>query len=176
MEWADDQGFAYTELLARRHRHPHRVALVSRDGTMRISSILALPRHASLDRSNAAGDVQAEVVAREVEAHIAARGFSQVMNHPDIHQVELETFLSANPVDGRADWTAHEAAEWWMATHTPRLCLEASRKGRQVTLTAESRVVAVVVEFLQPDGSRTERVVSIDAEESRTVVADGASG
>jgi ubiquinone/menaquinone biosynthesis C-methylase UbiE len=166
--WADRQGLLYTELLQHRHLHPHRFAFLGRDGTVRPLRVICLPHHESLDRSTTSTETFVEDINRALPTWIACGGLCQVMNHPDLNQDELFQHLDSMPSEGRLDWTARQAVEWWLRTHVSgELAMRALGRGR-FALEARQQVDGLVIELLEPDGTRTEQ--ALDLEPGRRVV------
>ena len=171
--WAEQWGCLYTELIQHPHLHPHRFAALGPDGTVAPLGVICLPHHESFDLSTKSKETFAEAIDRALPLWIGAGGMCQIMNHPDINERELFEYLESMPDEGRLDWTAAEAASWWSRTHVrEEMTLRAVGDGR---FLARSRadVEGVVVEFLAPDGSRTERVLDLDAGNA-TVVSSAA--
>lgn len=169
--WAERHGLEYTEFISHSHLHPHRFAALRADGTIEPSRVLCLPHHESLDRSTRPGDANVDGVLTAAESHRRAGGLMQVLNHPDLNLAELSEVLRRLPRDGRLDWTAAEAADWWRRSHVlSELRLDLTEDGG-VTLTSARGVRGAVLELLQPDGTRQSYSLHIEAGGSVTVGA-----
>ncbi len=152
--WAERRGHLYTELIQQAHLHPHRFAALRPDGEIAAGAI-CLPHHESLDRSSREGDDNAEQVLGRADAFVAAGGLLQVMNHPDINVAALFALLAQLPREGRWDCTAEEAARWWRRSHAyDAVRIVRDERGRPVVTGRE--LEGVVLELLEPDGSRRE--------------------
>jgi ubiquinone/menaquinone biosynthesis C-methylase UbiE len=161
--WAERHGFEYTEFISHSHLHPHRFAALRADGTIEPSRVLCLPHHESLDRSTSPGDANVDGVLAAAESYRRAGGLMQVLNHPDLNLDELAEVLRRLPSDGRLDWTAAEAADWWRRSHVrSELRLDQDRGGA-VTLTSARGVRGAVLELLRPDGSAERYSLHIEA-------------
>jgi ubiquinone/menaquinone biosynthesis C-methylase UbiE len=175
--WAERHGFAYTEFISHSHLHPHRFAALRDDGTVEPSRIVCLPHHESLDRSTKPGDANVDGVLAAAESYRRSGGLMQVLNHPDLNLEELSEVLRRLPRDGRLDWTAADAAEWWRRTHAPaELRLEQEPAEGAVTLTSARGVRGAVLELLDPDGTRRRYSLQIEAGGSVTVGGPRARG
>jgi ubiquinone/menaquinone biosynthesis C-methylase UbiE len=173
--WAERHGFEYTEFISHSHLHPHRFAALRADGAIEPSRVLCLPHHESLDRSTKPGDANVEGVLAAAEAYRRAGGLMQVLNHPDLNLAELSQVLRELPSEGRLDWTAAEAAEWWRRSHLlSELRLDQGEGGR-VTLTSARGLRGAVLEMLDPDGRRRSYSLHVEAGDSVTV-GGGAGG
>jgi SAM-dependent methyltransferase len=148
---ADALGYRYTELLSHAHLLPHRFAALREDGAVELLDVLCLPHHESFDRGTEPGATYREEIAPGLERFHTGGGMLQVLNHPDIHQDELFDWLAGVPAEGRLDWTAAQAADWWRRTHTPALQFVAEADG--VTVEADEEVRGLVVELRRPDGA-----------------------
>jgi hypothetical protein len=171
--WAERQGLLYTELVQHAHAHPHCFAALEADGEIRFLDVVCLPHHESFDLSTRPGDVATERLSRMADVFMALGGLMQVMNHPDIHEDELFALLDDLPAQGRLDWTAREAADWWRRTHSrEHLQMHLGDDGR-VLLRADAEVRGAVVELLHPSGERRLRIVDLapDAEHALDVGA-----
>lgn len=170
--WADRQGLDYTEFISHSHLHPHRFAVLRADGTVDPSRVICLPHHESLDRSTKPGDANAEGVLAAAESYRRAGGLMQILNHPDLNLEELAGVLRRLPSEGRLDWTAAEAVDWWRRTHVAdELNLEQQADG-SVTLRSRRGVRGAVLELLDPDGRR--RCYSLHIEAGGTVTVGAA--
>ena len=87
--WADDNGFAYTELIQHAHVHPHRFAALEADGRITTRDVICLPHHQSFDRSTRPGDTFEAESTEALAMWRDSSGFLQVMNHPDLNFDEL---------------------------------------------------------------------------------------
>lgn len=171
--WAERHGLEYTEFISHAHLHPHRFAALAADGVIEPGRVICLPHHESLDRTTKPGDANTGNVLAAAEIYQRAGGLMQVLNHPDINLDELTETLGALPQEGRLDWTAAEAADWWRRTHVgAELSLEQARDGA-VTLRSRRGVRGAVLELLDPDGSR--RRYSLHLEAGGTVTVGGSS-
>jgi ubiquinone/menaquinone biosynthesis C-methylase UbiE len=174
--WAERHGFDYTEFISHSHLHPHRFAALRADGAIEPSRIVCLPHHESLDRSTRPGDANVDGVLAAAESYRRAGGLMQVLNHPDLNLEELSEVLRKLPCDGRLDWTAAEAADWWRRSHVlSELRLDQDQDGA-VTLTSARGVRGAVLELLQPDGTRLSYSLHIEAGRSVTVGDRAANG
>jgi len=173
--WAERQGLAYTEFLSHRHRHPHRFAALSADGTIALAEVVCLPRHVSLDRSTSEGDVTSDSVAEAAAQHAHAGGYLQILNHPDIHVDPLFSALAALPADGRLDWTAGEVADWWRRTHVRAELTVRPRPDGTVGVRSERGVRGAVLDVLDPDGTSRRFALHIEPRQS-VVVGDAVPG
>jgi ubiquinone/menaquinone biosynthesis C-methylase UbiE len=172
--WAERQGFDYTEFISHSHLHPHRFAALRPDGTIEPSRVICLPHHESLDRSTAPGDAATESVLAAAESYRRAGGMMQVLNHPDLNLEELSEVLRLLPTDGRLDWTAAQAADWWRRTHVlSELRLDQHGDG-SVTLRSRRGLRGAVLELLDPDGER--RSYSVHVEAGGSVRVGGGGG
>jgi hypothetical protein len=170
--WAERQRLLYTELVQHAHAHPHRFAALEPDGEIRPLGVVCLPHHESFDLSTRPGDVATERLARMAHVFMALGGLMQVMNHPDIHEDELFSLLHDMPAQGRLDWTAREAADWWRRTHSrEHLQMRLGDDGR-VLVRSDAELRGAVVELLHPSGERRLRILDLtpDAEHTLDVV------
>jgi hypothetical protein len=162
--WAEQRGMLYTELLQQGHLHLHRFAAMSAEGAISPLRVLCLPQHVSFDLSmssaNAAG------VEAALPTWIRARGFLQIMNHPDINTDALFELLGEMPGEGRADWTAAEAAHWWLRAHSFESTQIERLSGSTFAITSVPGVERLNVEVLHPDGAVSEHTVTVDPGES----------
>jgi hypothetical protein len=160
--WAHDAGLAYTELIQHAHVHPHRFVTLERDGVVRPLDLVCLPHHESLDAGTGAGEHRAELISERTQLYLRTGGLMQVLNHPDIHHEALFATLEAAPQEGRLDWTAGEAAEWWRRTHVAGTLALASEGGRS-RVSAREPVSGLVVERRSPRGVVTRHAVDLPA-------------
>jgi hypothetical protein len=160
--WAAQQGLLYTELAQHAHVHPHRFPQLLADGSVEIARILCLPVHASFDLSTRPGAVNIAALRSALPTWRRLGAFVQIMNHPDIHVDELFAFLTEMPDDGRADWTAARACDWWLRTHVAgEITLRMRTRGLQIASRRPAQ--GVCVEILHPDGSRERRSVDVES-------------
>jgi hypothetical protein len=172
--WAERQGLLYTELVQHAHAHPHRFAALEPDGDIRPLEVVCLPHHESFDLSTRPGDVATERLSRMADVFMALGGLMQVMNHPDIHEDELFSLLDDLPAQGRLDWTAREATDWWRRTHSREHLRMHLGNDERVLLRADAEVRGAVVELLHPSGERRLRIVDL-APDAEHVVDVGAA-
>lgn len=173
--WAEAQGMAYTEFISHAHLTPHRFAILGPDGTVTGSEVICLPHHESLDRSTTPGDAATDSVLAAAEGYIRAGGLMQILNHPDLNLEELSDLLRRLPTEGRLEWTARDAADWWRRTHVmSELKLERD-PGGAFKLTSARGVRGAVLEVLRPDGNRRHFAIHIEAGESVTVDIGGSA-
>jgi hypothetical protein len=166
--WAYRRGLRYTELLQQHHLHPHRFAAIDEDGVVRALPTLCLPAHESFDRSTKSGETWAEDIQARLNLWRTAGGFLQVMNHPDLNQAPLFDFLRSLPREGRLDWTANQACDWWRRTHVAgELTLRTTR--RETRIHSTLGVSEMTVELLAPDGRRSCHQVELRPGESTIV-------
>jgi hypothetical protein len=85
----------------------------------------------------------------------------QVMNHPDLNQEELFALLRSMPADGRADWTAARATEWWNKTHVRGALTFGEISPGELCVTARQSVESLVVEVQLPDGDVELRAIDL---------------
>lgn len=150
--WAAARNHLYTEFISHGHLHPHRSAALGRDGEISDLSVICLPHHASFDASTTPGDTRADSVRASADQHAERHGMLQVLNHPDINLDELFSVLATLPSDGRLDWTAAQAADWWWRSHT-RSNLRFARAGAGVVeITAQKALFGAMLEIAEPDG------------------------
>ena len=167
--WAQRMGFLYSEAIQHAHMHPYRFGKLNADGTIAALDVICLPHHESLDRSSRSGDTQAERIRAVLPTWIRAGGMLQIMNHPDINRNELIHLLSEMPPDGRADWTAAQACDWWRRSHVHgELTLKALPEGG-FSAQARGGVRRLLVEVLHPDGTTVERVLDLAPGERQVV-------
>lgn len=152
--WAHRYGLEYTELIERAHMHPHRFVTLSESGLVETLPIICLPKHLSLDRSVKAEEHLRDEVIAAASGWQRAGGLLQVMNHPDVHQVELREVLHALPRKGRLDMTAAEATNWWRRTHVREAISVTVDAAGVASVEAEQSAVGLRLEVLLPDGSR----------------------
>jgi ubiquinone/menaquinone biosynthesis C-methylase UbiE len=148
---ADALGYLYTEMLSHAHLLPHRFASLREDGSVGLLDVICLPHHESFDRGTQPGATYREEIAPGLERFRVAGGMLQVLNHPDIHQTELFGWLATIPTEGRLDWSARQAVDWWRRTHTAPQLRIAHEPGGFVVAPA-SEVRGLVVELRRPDG------------------------
>ena len=167
--WAEQQAMLYTEFLNHSHLHPHHCALLTPSGEIRVSAVLCLPNHLSFDASTTASNRQA--VEQGLNVFVRTRGLAQIMNHPDVNQADLFDCLAAMPADGRADWTAAEAAQWWLATHSSRALTVRREDSRTFAVIAATSLQSVQFEISRPDGSLALTAVDLPSKAQVRVAA-----
>jgi hypothetical protein len=160
--WAYDAGLAYTELIQHAHVHPHRFVTLERDGVVRPLDLICLPHHESLDAGTRDGEHRADLIVERTELYRRTGGLMQVLNHPDIHLEALFAALDAAPQEGRLDWTAGEAADWWRRTHVAGT-IGLAREGPRSRLWAREPVSGLVVERRTPRGVVSRHAVNLPA-------------
>ena len=160
--WAEREGLDYTEFISHSHLHPHRFAALLPDGTIEPSRVLCLPHHESLDRSTTPGDVNAESVLAASESYRRAGGLMQILNHPDLNLDELADLLRDLPREGRLDWTAAQAADWWRRTHVASELGVVAGENGGVSVSSRRGVRGAVLELLEPDGRRRRYALHIE--------------
>lgn len=169
--WAEEQRMDYTELLQHGHLHPHRFAGLREDGTIAPLRVLCLPHHQSLDRSTKPGDAYVDELVAAPKVWAAASGFLQVMNHPDLNQGALFRVLAGMPAQGRADWTAERAVDWWRRTHVlGALAVRGLGDGRFELWSAHG-VDDIALEILRPTGEEIRMTISLARWEARILDA-----
>jgi SAM-dependent methyltransferase len=167
--WADREGFDYTELIQHAHFHPHRFAALGPDGDIEIKRIVCLPHHESFDLSTTPGNVNAERVGELPALWGEPGGFAQVLNHPDINIDLLFDALAALPADGRVEWTAAQASDWWRRTHVQgELTLERIDDD-SVRVSSRTGVYVAVLELRAPDGAASRFVLDLEPETPLTI-------
>ena len=152
--WADRQDLLYTELIEHAHLHPHRFAALRPDGRIEPLDVICLPHHESFDRSTTPGDTATEEVRRRAQTYADAGGMMQILNHPDINVAELFECIERISSEGRLDWTAADAADWWSRTHVAGELSFARDDAGRVSVTAARTVAGAMVETLRCDGAR----------------------
>ncbi len=168
--WAEQQRLLYTEFLERSHYGLHRFATLRPDGVVAPLRVLCLPHHESLDRSIDPESADEARIATAAEAFSSVGGFLQVMNHPDINLDALFRVISELPAEGRLDWTAARAADWWRRSHVrDHLQVESLERGA-FRITSSLGVQDLALELLYPSGERRTRIVTL-GEEATTVVS-----
>jgi len=166
--WAALNGFDYTELLQHTHHFPHRFVMLDEDGAPRALEILCLPHHESFDTADGPGRDQIE---RRLPGWLERRGLLQLMNHPDINGLDFSALLGSLPREGRLDWTAAQAADWWRRSHTrTHLSVRSDRTGH-VTVRSEAGVRDLVLEVRDPGGTVRRQVVSLEPGETCRLAA-----
>ena len=174
--WAEEQGYDYTEFISHAHLHPHRFASVDGEGAVALSRIVCLPHHESFDRSTKPGDAATDSVLAAADSYVRSGGMMQVLNHPDLNVDELADLLARLPSVGRLDWTAAQVADWWRRTHVAdELTIEQDAGGAEFTVRSARGVQGVVLEVIDPDGSRRRFALHIEAGGS-VKVGGGESG
>jgi len=161
--WAHEQGLLYTELIEQAHFHPHRFPALAADGSMSVLDIICLPHHESFELSyrNWSGS-EADRIAAAWGEWRARRGFMQIMNHPDRNARKMFRILRSIPAEERLDCTAEQAAEWWRRSHVATELTLRSRSDGSVELLSRSGVRDLVLESLNPDGTRCERTFNLE--------------
>jgi hypothetical protein len=157
--WAEVRGWSYTEMLHHLHQHPHRFPWLSGDGTIAPLDVVCLPRHQSFEAAE--GQIYREQIVAAPESWSRAQGLLQVMNHPDINVAELFEILGAMPEEGRLDWTAREAIDWWRRTHMAGN-LELWPTGRSsFGIRCRAGAKGLVIELRTPDGRTSEHALDL---------------
>ncbi len=122
-----------------------------------------------MDRS-----IELEIANEERIASAATRfrdagGFLQVMNHPDINLDALFRVIGEIPAEGRLDWTAARAADWWRRSHVRDNLQVESLAGGNFRVTSTLGVQDLALELLAPSGHRRICLVSASPGESVAV-------
>ena len=166
--WAAKRGLLYTELIQHAHLQPHRFPALGADGTIHPLSVICLPHHESFDLSMAEAAVAIDRILGAPARFVPAGGLLQVMNHPDIHTDELFATLAELPREGRLNWTAAKAADWWARTHVAdELQFTPLAPGR-LSIRSERGVDNLVLETLYPDGDIQITVLDLLPGEAQT--------
>jgi SAM-dependent methyltransferase len=172
--WAERHGLDYTEFISHAHLQPHRFAALEPDGRIRPARVLCLPHHVSFDRSMDPADAAADEVVSAAGEYLRAGGMMQVLNHPDLSHAEFFATLERMPLDGRLDWTAAAAADWWRRSHVRGELTVIARNDGSVRLVSARGVRGLALEVLMPDGARRRQVISIDPGAEVTISVDSA--
>jgi SAM-dependent methyltransferase len=162
--WAERAGLEYTEFLQHAHFHPHRAATLDRDGAISTTGLICVSHHESFDRSMKEGDTGREQITRAVSTYVRTRAMLQVLNHPDLNRDELFEMLGELPREGRLDWTATEAADWWRRTHVQaNLSLETTVDGR-IRLDSRNPIAGLMLEVRTAGGDLREFAIYLQPE------------
>ena len=153
--WAEAHGLEYNELIQQAHFHPYRFVTLQPDGIMKPLSVICLPHHFSLDVGIRSEKTHAQSIEESLPIWRRVGGFAQIMNHPDINLDALFGLLDAIPREGRLDWTAAKAADWWRRTHT-RDELKVSYAGDIPSFSSKRGVKGALIEQLRPDGTTSQ--------------------
>jgi hypothetical protein len=159
--WAEQQRLLYTEMISHAHSHPHRAALLCRDGRIELTHTVCLPHHASFDRSMKSGDALPEQVRAEADRICSRAGLLQILSHPDINLDELFELLASLPREGRWDIPAWGAMQWWTATHVDQAIALSTRADGALMLASLHEVAGLQIELRDPDGSSRLQVLSM---------------
>ena len=174
--WAERRGMRYTEFISHAHLHPHRASLLEADGCVRMGEVICLPHHVSFDRSMNGSDAAVEPVLAAAGEYVRAGGMMQIMNHPDLNHDSFFAMLERLPLEGRLDWTADAAADWWRRTHVQSQLEVKVRNNEAVDLVSRTGVRGLALEVLMPDGERRNHVVSIDPGAELSISIAGGAG
>lgn len=163
--WAETEGLDYTELIQQAHYHPHRFVALGPDGVVAPLRVICLPHHLSFDHSVRTRKTGAEDIKAALPTWQAVGGLMQVMNHPDINVDPLFTMLGEFAHQGRIDFTAEAASDWWRRTHTrDELCIDIDSDG-DVQAQSSRGVRGAIVEIADPSGAVSRRQLDLEASE-----------
>jgi hypothetical protein len=101
---------------------------------------------------------QAKLTGSKIPHEWASRGMHITMlNHPDVNFEALADFIDSLPTEGRLNWTAAQAADWWARTHR-RDAVEIEKVHQPILVYRVRRLPTDTV--LQPRGgeARIERL------------------